>query len=99
MVTVKVPAAAALLAASVSTLLPVVGFVPNVAVTPLGNPDAARVTLPVNPFTSFTVTVSVVLLPCVTDALLADGASVKLGVVPVTIMENVSVLLQKLELV
>lgn len=63
MVTVAVPTVAVLLAVSVSTLLPVLGFVANAAVTPLGRPDAASVTLPVNPFRSFTVTVLVPLLP------------------------------------
>lgn len=63
MVTVDVPAVAVLLAANVSTLLPVVGLVAKVTVTPLGRPDAARVTLPVNPPTSVTVMVSVPLPP------------------------------------
>ena len=48
-VTVDVPVVAVLLAVNVNTLVPVVGFVPNAAVTPLGRPDAASVTLPVNP--------------------------------------------------
>jgi len=60
-VTVDVPAAAVLLAVKVTTLVPVAGFVPNAAVTPLGRPEAASVTLPVNPFTSVTVIVSVAL--------------------------------------
>ena len=63
MVTVVVPVLAVPLAVSVSTLLPVVGFVPNAAVTPLGNPDAARVTLPLNPFWSVTIMVDVPELP------------------------------------
>ena len=63
MVTVDEPAVAVLLAVSVSTLVPVVGLVPNEAVTPLGRPEAARVTLPVNPPVSVTVTVSVPVLP------------------------------------
>lgn len=50
---------AELLAVNVSKLLPVVGLVPNAAVTPLGIPDAVRVTGPVNPPTSVTLTVSV----------------------------------------
>lgn len=62
-VTVAAPVVAELLAVSVSTLLPVVGFVAKAAVTPLGRPDAASVTLPVNPPTSVTVIVSVPLLP------------------------------------
>src|SRR5580698_8659335 len=80
MVTVEVPVVAVELAVRVSTLLPVVGFVPNAAVTPLGNPDAARVTLPLNPFTSVTEIVLEPLLPCVTDRLLGEADSVKLGV-------------------
>lgn len=91
-VTVAGPVVAELLAASVRTLVPVVGFVPNVAVTPLGSPDAARVTLPENGLTSVTVMVSVPLLPWVTDREDADGFSVKLpdddedGGVPVPMM-------------
>ena len=61
--TVAVPVAAVPLAVSVSTLLPVVGLVPNAAVTPLGKPEAARVTLPVNPLTAVTAIVLVPLLP------------------------------------
>lgn len=76
-VTVDVPAVAVLLAVSVSTLLPLVGLVPNAAVTPLGKPDAARVTLPVNPPVSVTVMVSVAVLPWVTASVAAEGASVK----------------------
>jgi len=50
MVRFAVPPAAVLLVVSVSTLVPLVGFVPHVAVTPLGKPDVtARLTLPVNP--------------------------------------------------
>jgi hypothetical protein len=63
MVTVDVPAVAVPLAVRVSRLLPVVGLAPNAAVTPLGRPDATRVTLPVNPFTSVTAIVSLPLLP------------------------------------
>jgi len=80
MVTVEDPVVAVALAVSVSTLVPVVGFVPNAAVTPLGRPDAASVTLPVNPPTSVTVMVLVPLLPCVTVTLLGESESVKLGV-------------------
>jgi hypothetical protein len=80
MVTVDVPVVAVLLAVRVSTLVPVVGFVPNAAVTPLGRPDAASVTLPVNPFTSVTVMVLVPLPPWVIDRLLGESESVKLAV-------------------
>ena len=80
MVTVDVPVVAVALAVSVSTLVPVVGLMPNAAVTPLGRPDAASVTLPVNPFTSVTVMVLVPLLPWVTDRPLGESESVKLAV-------------------
>jgi hypothetical protein len=63
MVTVEVPIAAELLAVNVTTLLPVVGLVPNEALTPVGRPDAASVTLPEKLFTSVIVTVSVPLVP------------------------------------
>jgi len=56
MVSVFVPGAAELLAVNVSKLLPVVGFGFQRAVTPLGSPETARVTLPVNPYAGFTVT-------------------------------------------
>ena len=81
-VIVEVPATAAVLAANVTILVPVVGLVPKVAVTPLGKPDAASVTLPVNPPVSVTVIVSVALLPVLTDRLAAEGASVKPDVLP-----------------
>ena len=77
-VTVVVPADAELDAAKITTELLVVGFVPKLAVTPDGKLDAARVTEPLKPLTSATVTVSVALLPCVTDSVDAVGASVKL---------------------
>ena len=40
----------------VNVLELVAGFVPHVAVTPLGIPDADSVTLPVKPYRSFTST-------------------------------------------
>jgi hypothetical protein len=78
-VTLKAPTVAVLPAVRVKTLLLVVGLVPKAAVTPLGNPEAASVTLPVNPPTSVTVIVSVALLPWVTNKVEADGESVKLA--------------------
>ena len=56
-VTVDVPVAAVALAVSVKTLVAVVGFVPKEAVTPLGRPDADKLTLPVKPFWGATVMV------------------------------------------
>jgi hypothetical protein len=85
-VIVEVPVVAALLAISVSRLLPVVGLVANAAVTPLGIPDAVRVTAPVNPPTSVTWIVSVppAFRPIVNVE--AEGVSVKLPVVAVVIV-------------
>jgi hypothetical protein len=80
MVTVDVPVVAELLAVSVSTLVPVVGFVPYDAVTPFGRVELVRVTLPVNPLTSVTVMVLAPLLPCAIDRLLGESESVKLAV-------------------
>lgn len=79
-VTVEVPVVAVLLAVRVNVLVEVAGFVPKVAVTPLGKPDAARVTLPENPPRSVTLIVLVPLPPCVTVTLLGEAESVKLGV-------------------
>jgi len=80
-VTVAVPVVAVLLAVRVSVLVLVVGFVLKVAVTPLGKPEAERVTLPENPPMSFTVIVLVPPAPpCVMLTLLGEAESVKLGV-------------------
>jgi hypothetical protein len=62
-VIVEVPTVVVLLVDSVSTLVPVVGLVANAAVTPVGRPDAARVTLPAKGDMSVTVIVSVPLAP------------------------------------
>jgi hypothetical protein len=78
-VTVAVAGVAESLAVRVSTLDAVAGLVAKLAVTPAGRPVAASVTLPVNPFAGVTVTVSVALLPCVTDRAAAAGAMVKVG--------------------
>ena len=59
MVTFEVPMVAVLLAAKVATLVAVVGFVPKVAVTPVGSPLAFRVTLPAKPLSLLTVMVEV----------------------------------------
>jgi hypothetical protein len=63
MVTVAVPVAAALLAVSVNVLVVVVGFGLNAALTPLGRPDADKLTLPLKPFRGVTVTALWPLLP------------------------------------
>jgi len=63
MVTVAVPIVAALPAARVKVLAPVVLAGLKVAVTPLGTPEAVRLTLPVNPFCGVALIVLVPLAP------------------------------------
>jgi hypothetical protein len=80
MVTATVPVVAVLLAVSVSTLVEVVGLVPNVAVTPEGRADETdNVTLPVNPPEGLTVIVLLPLVPCVTVKLDGEADSEKSG--------------------
>ena len=62
-VTVAVPVVAVRLAVRVSLLVPVAGLGLNAAVTPVGNPDAANVTLPLNPPNGVIVTVLEPLAP------------------------------------
>jgi hypothetical protein len=73
MVTVAAPVVAVLLAVSVRVLVVVAGFVLNDAVTPLGNPDADKVTLPLKPFCGVTVSVLAPFVPCVIVKLLGDA--------------------------
>src|SRR5579872_4532496 len=75
-VTVAVPVVAVLLAVSVRVLVPVVLAGLNDAVTPLGNPEAERATLPVKPPVGFTVMVDVPLAPWFTDRLEGEDVSV-----------------------
>ena len=63
MVTMAVPVEAALLAVKVSVLVAAVGLALNDAVTPLGSPEADRLTLLVKPFCGVTVIVLVPLAP------------------------------------
>ena len=78
-VIVTVPIAAVLVADRVKTLQVVAGFVPNVALTPLGSPDAAKFTLPENPFNGLIVIVVEPAVPWTTVRLAGDAESVKLG--------------------
>src|SRR5690242_12733248 len=59
-----VPGAAVLSTAKVSVLLPVVLLGLKEAVTPLGRPEADKLTLPANPFCGATVTVLVAVPSC-----------------------------------
>lgn len=70
-----VPSTVEELTAKVTALVVVVGLAPKVAVTPVGTPDAARVTLPVPD--SVTVMVSVPLAPCAIDRDDGEAESVK----------------------
>ena len=64
MMTVNVPVAEVLLALSVSVLAVVAGLRLNEEATPLGSPDADKLTLPLNPFNGVMVIVLVPLVPC-----------------------------------
>lgn len=79
-VMVLVAEAAELATVKVITLVEVAGLVPIEAVTPVGRPETANVTLPANGLTSVTVIVSVPLAPCTMDKVDAEGFSVKLPV-------------------
>ena len=63
MVTVTVPGVAVPLAVSVNVLVPVVLLGLNAAVTPLGRPEADKLTLLLKPFCGVTVIVLVPLAP------------------------------------
>ena len=87
------PAVAVLLAAKLSELVLVVLVGLNAAVTPLGSPVAARLTLPVKPFCPVTAIVLLPVLDWRTVRLAVEVASVKLGMttVSVTVVELLSV--------
>jgi hypothetical protein len=76
MVTGAVPEAAELLAVNVNVLVLEVLLGLNDAVTPLGKPDAAKLTLPLKPFCGLTVIVLVPLAPCTIAKLLGDAEMV-----------------------
>ena len=71
------PGTAEALVVSVNVLEFVVGFGENDAVTPLGKPDTARFTLPVNPYCGFTSTYVVLEVPW--PIVTAPLVSVKVG--------------------
>jgi hypothetical protein len=74
-----VPMAAVPLAVSVNTLVLAVLLGLKDAVTPLGRPDADKLTLPVKPFSGVTVIVLVPLVPCVIVTLVGEADSEKFG--------------------
>jgi len=78
-VTVTVPVAAVPLAVKVSVLVVVAGLGLKAAVTPLGRPDAERVTPPLKPVTGVMVMVLLPLLACAMVTLFGLAESVKFG--------------------
>jgi hypothetical protein len=78
-VTVAVPVVAVLLAVKVTVLLVVVLPGLKDAVTPLGSPDADKLTLLLKPLTGLTVMVLLPVPPWVTETLVGEAESVKFG--------------------
>jgi hypothetical protein len=76
MVTVTVPIAAVPPAASVNVLVLAVLPGLNDAVTPLGRPDADKLTLPLKPFCGVTLMVLAPLAPCAIVKAFGDAESV-----------------------
>ncbi len=70
------------LAVKVNVLVEVAGFGLNPAVTPLGRPEALKVTLSEKPFSGTTVRVLVPLLPRLMVKVLGTALRVKSGVPP-----------------
>jgi hypothetical protein len=89
-VTVDVPVAAVLVAVSVKELVVVADAGLKAAVTPLGKPDADKLTLPVKPFWGATVMLLEPLNPWATVRLLGDAERLKFGAA-VTVREMVVV--------
>ena len=81
MVTVKAPVVAVPAADRVKRLLAVAGFVPNVAVTPFGTPDAVRLTLPLKPLRGLMEIVMEPEVPCRIVRLDGEAESKKPGCV------------------
>ena len=79
-VTVTVPVADVLVEVSVNVLMFAVLVGLKEADTPLGKPEADKLTLPLKPFCGVTVIVLVPLAPCVIVKLLGDTESTKVGV-------------------
>jgi len=75
-VTVAVPVVAVLLAVNVNVLVVAVLLGLNDAVTPLGRPDADKLTLPLKPFCGVTVMVLAPLAPCMIVKLFGDAERV-----------------------
>ena len=81
-VIVVVPVVAVELTVKVNVVLPAAGFGLNAAVTPVGNPDAEKVTLSSKPPDPFTEIVLVPFPPCKRVRLSGFAVSVKFGGTP-----------------
>lgn len=77
--TAYVPVGEELLATNVNMLVPIAGFGLNDAETPLGRPDAVKLTFPLNPFWPVIVIAVVLEEPCVMLKLDGDAPMVKYG--------------------
>jgi hypothetical protein len=73
MVTLDVPVVAVASAVNVNVLVLVVLLGLKEAVTPLGRPEADKLTLPLKPFCGMTVIVLVPMVPCTTLMLAGDA--------------------------
>jgi hypothetical protein len=82
----KLPAVAVLLAVKVTRLVPAVFRAANDAVTPLGSPDADRLTLLLKPFCGVTVTAPAAVAPRGSPRLAGSSDRVKFGAVMVSPM-------------
>jgi len=78
-VAVKLPVGAVLVAARVSTLVPVVLAGEKEALTPLGRPDAVKLTVPLKPNSGVTVIVLEALAACWKLKLAGDAERAKFG--------------------
>ena len=78
-VTAKVPIACVPVADRVKRLVDVAGFVPKMALTPLGKPDAVKLTVLLNPFRGLIVMVVKPAAPWRKVKLVGDAERVKLG--------------------
>jgi hypothetical protein len=82
----KLPAVAVVFAVKVTRLVPAAFGAANDAVTPLGSPDAERITLLLKPFCGMTATVPVAVAPRGNPRLAGSKDRVKLGAVMVSPM-------------
>src|SRR5690349_1480267 len=95
MVTVTVPVVAVLLAVSVKVLVLAVVLGLNDALTPLGRPEAERLTLLLKPLRGVTVMMLEPAVPCVRVKLLGEAESVKFATgAALTVRETVVVLVK-----